>query len=139
MKKSINELLAALREMTPSELKTLSISIQETFSVNVGEPEKKPYYDFWQFYYLGSGYDIFLNEVSLRCKRSVIKELHTLKNISLLEAKKLIEYHLPVKIAEGCSEKEASEIRDLFETLGAVVSIEHEYIYDPLPDGLSHD
>ena len=34
MKKSIDELLAALREMTPSELKTLSISIQETFSVN---------------------------------------------------------------------------------------------------------
>lgn len=138
MKYSWNMLLEALREMSSSELKELSSAIQEAFSVKVEDPPKPEYHDFWQYYYLG-GYDVVLNDAGSN-KLKVIKELYRFKEISLAEAREIVLHHLPVKIAEGFSSRnEANEIKRRFEALGADVSLKGGFIYDPLPDGYSHD
>ena len=134
---SIGELLAAIQEMSPSELRLLSEAIQKRFSVTVEEPKKKDYYDFWQYYHLG-GYNVILNEHGPN-KVQVIKILREYRGLGLRETKELVDHHLPTFVKENCEREEAYKIRDRLVALGAVVSFEDGYVYDPLPDGYSYD
>ena len=134
---SVSELLAAIQEMSPSELRLLSKAIQKRFSVTVEEPEKKEYYDFWQYYYMG-GCSVILDEHGPN-KVEVIKMLREYRGIGLREAKELVDHHLPTFVKENCKTEEACEIRDRLVALGAVVSFKEGYVFAPLPDGYSYD
>ena len=134
---SVGELLAAIKEMSPSELRLLSELIQIQFSVTVEETKKEPYYDFWRYYHLG-GYNVILNEQGTN-KVKVIKALREYRGLGLREAKELVDYNLPTFIKKNCEREEAYTIQEQFEALGALVSLEEGYIYDPLPEGYSYD
>ena len=134
---TVAELLEAIKEMSPSELRLLSKAIQKQFSVTVEDPNKKEVYDFWQYYHLG-GYNVILNEQGPN-KVDVIKALREYRRLSLKETKELVDHHLPTFVKENCEKAEAYKIRDHLEALGAVVSFESGYIFAPLPDGYSYD
>ena len=134
---SVSELLEAIREMSPEELQLLSEAIQEIFSVTVREPETNYPYTFWQYYYMG-GYSVILNEAGPN-KVKVIKLLREFRCQSLTEAKELVEHKLPAYVKENCKKDEAYNLREQFEAVGAVVTLEGGYVYDPLPNGYMYD
>ena len=134
---TVAELLAAVKEMSPSELRRLSKAIQKEFSVTIEDPNKEEVYDFWQYYYMG-GYTVILNEQGPN-RVDVIKVMREYRGLSLKETKELVDHHLPTFVKENCEKAEAYKIRDHLEALGAVVSFESGYIFAPLPDGYSYD
>ena len=134
---TVAELLAAVKEMSPSELRLLSKAIQKEFSVTIEDPNKEEVYDFWQYHYMG-GYTVMLNEQGPN-RVDVIKALREYRGLSLKETKELVDHHLPTFVKENCEKAEAYKIRDHLEALGAVVSFENGYIFAPLPDGYSYD
>ena len=66
-------------------------------------------------------YDIFLSSIGDK-KISVIKEVRSLLNLGLKEAKSLVE-SAPVSIKESVAKAEADEIKKKLETVGATVEL----------------
>ena len=101
---TVAELLAAVKEMSPSELRKLSRAIQKEFSVTIEDPDKEEVYDFWQYHYMG-GYTVMLNEQGPN-RVDVIKALREYRGLSLKETRELIDHHLPTFVKENCEKAE---------------------------------
>ena len=126
-KLSTDELLEAFKEMTLIELSEFVKQFEETFEVTAAAPVA--------FAAPGAGggapaaeaveeqdeFDVILEEAGDK-KIQVIKEVRTLTNLGLKEAKDLVEA-APKPVLEKVKKDEADKAKEALEAAGATVSV----------------
>ncbi len=83
---------------------------------------------FWRY---ESGYKVVLVDYGFD-KKQVVKRIRSHIELSLKEAIDLLN-RLPITLKEGCDETEAYELKREYESVGAVIALEDDFIrvYDP--------
>lgn len=121
----VDEIIAAVKEMSVLELSELVKALEEEFGVSAAAPvataaapaageAEEPEEEKTEF-------DVVLSDVGDK-KINVIKAVREVTGLGLKEAKEVVE-ELPSSIKEGVSQDEANEIKEKIEEAGATIEI----------------
>lgn len=122
-----DEIIEAIKNLTVVELSELVKSLEEVFGVSAAQAVPQVVAPAAQGGQQAPGgedktaFDVILSSVGDK-KIQVIKEVRTITNLGLKEAKDLVE-GAPKPIKEGVSKEEAEEIKKKLEAVGSSVEI----------------